>query len=89
MFLRPKLQGQTNDSKMVMKRKQTTLYILEVLNRGGNVAWRNTPNKAGSGETRLGKVPKLNEVLRRGYKTRVSSERLGGILINISVCNVT
>lgn len=49
---------------------------------------RNTPHKAGSGESRLGKVPKMNEVLRRGYKKRVSRERLGGILINISVCSV-
>lgn len=52
------------------------------------MARSNAPNKAGSGEPRLGKVPKMNEVLRRGYKMRVSRERLGGILINISVCNV-
>lgn len=49
---------------------------------------RKAPNKAGSGESRLGKVPKMNEVLRRGYKMRVSRERLGGILINISICDV-
>lgn len=50
--------------------------------------WRNTLNKAGSGEARLGKVPKMNEVLRRGSKMRVSRERLGEILINISISNV-
>lgn len=30
----------------------------------------------------------MSEVLRRGYKGRVSREWLGGILINVNVCNV-
>lgn len=52
------------------------------------MAWRSTPNKAGSGEPQPGKVPKMSEVLRRGYEARVSGEWLGGILININVCDV-
>lgn len=46
------------------------------------------PKKAGSGEPLFGKIPKMNEVLRRDYKRRVSREWLGGILININVCHV-
>lgn len=53
-----------------------------------DVAWRNTTKKAGPGEPLFGKIPEMNEVLRRGYKRRVSREWLGGILININVCSV-
>lgn len=44
--------------------------------------------KAGPGEPLFGKIPKMNEVLRRGYERRVSREWLGGILIDINVRNV-
>lgn len=56
--------------------------------RRRRVARRNPTNRAGSGEPQLGKVSKMNEVLRRGYETRVSRERFGGILINISIRDV-
>lgn len=32
------------------------------------MAWRNPRNKAGSGESRLGKVPKTNEVFKEGLQ---------------------
>lgn len=53
-----------------------------------DVARRNTTKKAGPGEPLFGKIPKMSEVLRRGYKRRVSREWLGGILINVNFCNV-
>lgn len=65
---------------------QTALCVSELFTEEARGTEK--PYKAGSGESQLGKVTKMNEVLRRGYEMKVSRERFGGILINIIICNV-